>query len=390
MTSPAEKYEIAVEKSRLRQAKFYAKNKDKLSEKKKLDRKVLKNCKERVDDVPCSECAIAEAEAEAEKEVIIPKKIGKAIAENEEQLTLEIVLKKLNEIALIEVKGGKPRSPKTMSSHASNIKAYFRISGCKVLNECLLHPEIVLERIENALQPKSNTPYSTNTKKSYIHSLLLVLDYCKNIISTKLKDEYREYAGIMVAKSETEKEVKDKELDSAVIMYSDYVKKVLEKCGKDSKEYLYAAMYDECPCRDDFQLGWVKTMDETTNKNMNYLVMSDKGKGTIVLQKYKTSGNKEKPVVVDLSTKVSKLIRTYMLTERLSYGMKLFPTKNSKFVVQMSKKIGIDNAGINYLRHSIITERNKKGMTPAERYRLAEIMGHQSGTQLTYIRPVKE
>ena len=105
MTSPAEKYEIAVVKARLRQAKFYAKNKDKLSDKKKADRKALKKCKDK-DDIPCTECAMAEAEVEAE--VIIPKKTGATTnVENVEQLTLENFLKKLNEIALIEVKREK-------------------------------------------------------------------------------------------------------------------------------------------------------------------------------------------------------------------------------------------------------------------------------------------
>lgn len=405
MTTATEKYEMMLEKGRERQRIYYEKNKGKISASRKSDRIFLKECRAAA---PCSECAADPIPEPSESIAVAPVKAKKtkrvSITEpetetdpvaplpsepEEEPLTLENVMKALDKVALIEVKG-RVRSLATMTSHRSNVKRYFQITGCQQLDTCLLDSKKILSMIDTALIPKKNELYSTNTKKGYIHSLLLVLEHTNLLTKEQLKP-YRQYASAVTAQSETEKIERLKSDENAVILFSEYLKRVLTEFGKNSKENVYMSMFSEAPCRDDYQLKIVESIDETKDESMNFLVLP-KGKkalASVVLNHYKTSKNKDDAVVTLLTKQTSALVASYLKDQKLTYGGWVFGNKmHTKFVVATSLKIGIKNGGISYLRSSVVSERSPN-MSPIERAELAQKMGHSSATALTYIHRVK-
>lgn len=407
MSTAAEKYELMLEAGRARQRAYYEKNKGKISANRKADRIFLKDCREAKSAAPCSDCSVDVIPEPSEPEIPLVAKAKKtkrvAISEPvvapepepepeldpEEPLTLENVMKALDKIALIEVKG-RVRSLATMSTHRSNVKRYFQITGCSELNTCLLDSKKILSMIDKALIPKTNEPYSTNTKKGYIHSLLLVLEHTNLLTKEQLKP-YRQYASAVTAQSETEKIERLKSDESAVILFSEYLKRVLTEFGKNSKENVYMNMFSEAPCRDDYQLKIVESIDETKDESTNFLVLPKgrKALASVVLNHYKTSKNKDDPVVTLLTKQTSALVASYLKDQKLTYGGWVFGNKmHTKFVVATSLKIGIKNGGISYLRSSVVSERSPN-MSPIERADLAQKMGHSSATALTYIHRVK-
>ena len=123
-------------------------------------------------------------------------------------------------------------------------------------------------------------------------------------------------------------------------------------------------------------------------KSVNFLVLpSGKKSVTVVLNHYKTSGNKEDAIIRILSSKVSTLVTSYLKRQNLTYNDWLFGQQlNSRFVTATSLKIGI-KGGISYLRKAVNSER-APNMAPIERSELAQKMGHSSATALTSVRPM--
>ena len=64
----------------------------------------------------------------------------------------------------------------------------------------------------------------------------------------------------------------------------------------------------------DFQLKIVAKISKSTDLKLNYLVLpgSKNAKATVVLNHYKTSGNKEEAIMTIFSSKVSTLVRSYL------------------------------------------------------------------------------
>ena len=69
-------------------------------------------------------------------------------------------------------------------------------------------------------------------------------------------------------------------------------------------------MFFEAPCRDDYQLKIVKSVKDTTDVSVNFLVLpSGKNPQTsVVLNHYKTDGNKDDAVWTVLTKQTSALV----------------------------------------------------------------------------------
>ena len=118
-----------------------------------------------------------------------------------------------------------------------------------------------------------------------------------------------------------------------IMHFEDYRNKILERYGKDSKEFLMIKLYETACARDDFNIYIVYDIEETKrDKTKNYLVMTNEYY-VICIQNYKTSKEKES-VYVKVPDDVKELINNYVnkhdITDRL------FPTKSGTFTYTAS------------------------------------------------------
>ena len=163
--------------------------------------------------------------------------------------------------------------------------------------------------------------YSQNTWRKRIQTILFLINKAvpslKNLVSKQAMQEY-DYA-YQVEDVASRKAAADA-TENEIISFEDYLPLVEEEFGKDSKEYLIAKLYDNIPGRDDFQLVIVKTVGETTDQKVNYIVVPDKGDCTVVVNQYKTQSKYGHDSRYPLDKATSALVRKYIKAKRLAYG----------------------------------------------------------------------
>jgi len=172
-----------------------------------------------------------------------------------------------------------------------------------------------------------------------------------------------------------------------VITFDEYMKRLEDKFGKESKEFLIASIYKEVPVRDDLQLKIVNSVKEATDQKINYLVLTQSPKGRIIINHFKTE-NKHEPADVILTTSLTNKIKKFVNAK--NFKEYLFTDKSlTSFVSKMNKTIGLKGS-ISLFRHMIVEDFLKTARTPEERVEMAEKMKHSPATQLNYLRNKKE
>lgn len=393
-----------LELARNRQKKYYDAHKDAVKQKKKDERKELKDLRERFAglgvnaDAPiCNECSQGNAPAPARRGrqannavapvpvpvvpvvVPVPKRGAKS------KFDEESVIKALQDATDF-------KSEATRKNYISNLKGIFRITKCPTLPKCLANFNQIKKSIEEGLQVNKK-PYSLNSKKGFFQAIVYVIDHLHIPVDDATKEKYRVLMQVYVGKSKEQTDHRKTDPQYAVMPFSTYMDKIKAEFGDKSKQFLIASMYNEVTVRDDFNLEIVSSeRDVKTNTEQNYLVVPRlvKNNCTVVVQSYKTD-KKYGPIKVKTTTVLSKQIREWMQTNNLTDGNKLFPNKTlSDFVSTMNKSIGAMTGGINYIRQSKISEvLSKQVMTEEDRIRFGRRMGHSPLAQLKYVRAVK-
>ena len=126
------------EQTKLRQRKFYEKNKSSILQKRK-DKRIVK------------------------KEVVIEEVI------NREKIDLDIVVNRIETL----LQNGNEISMKT---HIQRMKIIQKLTDFNDLEQDLLDYEKTIDCIENGTFGKQNKPYKNNSKKNMMESLLYCLD----------------------------------------------------------------------------------------------------------------------------------------------------------------------------------------------------------------------
>lgn len=280
----------------------------------------------------------------------------------------------------------------TRDKQIGALKALFRVSGINNIGSTMTTFNTVKRGIESGLQ-LNGKPYSIGSKALQMQVLLYLIDKMKipmtEIVLKKYDDLYKELK-IQEVDISREKKTDPKH---AVLPYTTYLEQIEKKFGKDSKQFLIASMYNEVVARDNFgSLVIIPNLKDVVNKSQNYLIMPSNIElpMKMVLQKYKTVGSKE-GMTFTLTQHLSNILRYYILNHKLTD--KLFPEiKNgllSAFITSMNKKIKIDG-GINYIRHSKVSEFLATKPTPEERRIFSERTMHSLETQLNYNRVLVE
>lgn len=280
---------------------------------------------------------------------------------------------------LIEVKG-------SLTIYEQSLKRLMKLTDChNDVLKCLKSHKKIIDAIESS-------EYADNTKKTLYQTILKVIDTLHLNITPAIKLYYsKKFDEYKYISSEN---TKKKQEEETVMPFNDYIDKVKDTFGVNSKMYLLANLYKEIPIRDDFILKIVPTIkaiqtDSDVNEDVNFIVINKKDECTLITNKHKTdekfTENKEK-----LSRYVSRLIRDYRQQENINYGDYLFGKSNlSSFISNANKKMGVLGGGINIIRRMKVSSL-KKDASPSEKVELAYKMKHGVLTQAKYRRKQTE
>ena len=264
----------------------------------------------------------------------------------------------------------------------NDAKILFRLFKVDRLNSILKNTSKVINIIENA-KTQEGDDYAINSKKGLVQLILVIVDNwfiksLKDILHQPYKDLYERLD--FLSRQQTN-ENKNKEYHDI----TDYVARIKDKFGENSKQFIIAKLYEESTRRDDFKLKIISNDKEATDTNENYLVVpKTRTVCQTVINAHKTSGHFE-PLVKNLSPYLSEIIRNYMAENNLSYGDYLFALSTfSRFVSKMSKDIGLEGITINTLRHMAITKFMSVPRSLEEKQALAKEFGHSMRTQAEY------
>ena len=316
-----------------------------------------------------------------EADIVEPVEAECHCQSNVTTFTLPVIIKGLKE--------QQWTSKGTLDATISAITTFFRIVECDNIPACLVSFENVKLKLETAKQIVRPTElYSNNSKKAYIQAVLMCITRLKIPIDKVIVDKYKKYFELLKMQSVKEATVKRKSPKHAVLYFPDYVRKIHEKFGETSKQYLIAKMYAECTCRDNFGgMTIVASLADANDNEINYLVINETN-GYFILHKYKTS-NTYGRIQVPLSNELIALLKNFI--EKHKFTKKLFPenTNNglSDYISTMNKKIGVTGGGINPLRHMMVeTILSNENVSDSDKYDLSTRMQHSPNVQTEYRR----
>jgi len=257
------------------------------------------------------------------------------------------------------------------------------------------NPDKVIPLIRKATFTDKNgeeLPFANNSIVKFAQLCTLIITDLKlkenKKITLTAAQKYVDFHQEMKIKSYGETSQK-KVNGTPVMLFEDYIQKVKDVFGENSKEYTLVSLYQEATLRDDFHsLQIIHFKKEATDDNVNYIVVPAKGLISLIINSFKTQA-RYGVLKFNLSPKLSTLLRNYIHNRKQKKDLHyLFgDTKAlSPFVSNINKKLQLKNAGgINYLRHMKASDPN---LTDEERIQLSKRMAHSPLTSLTYIRRV--
>jgi hypothetical protein len=218
--------------------------------------------------------------------------------------------------------------------------------------------------------------YSENTLIAYYKAILFFLDKFEIPIKPEKKMKYLdqlEINGVII-----DKELEIKNNTNKLPSFDEYVEKVIENFGINSREYLIAKMYSEIKCRDNLQLILVRDQIKLSKEN-NYIVVNEFSNAVVIINNYKTM-DKYGVYNTILSEALTTLIKSYIITHQIENDQLFFNAKNiSMIICRMNKKLGYEgNGSINLFRKMIATD--AKDLPLKEQLKISKQMRHNLKT----------
>ena len=365
------------EVNKIHAKKYYDKNRETILAKKKEYWKRLKASE--IQPIPINhEDNIHEEEQQLmihhEEEPIIHVEQIQPTSSNE--LSFDVIKQKLNNLEI-------PAS--TKKKYIDDCKTLMRLTDCNNLKDCLKDHKKIISLIENGKQIRDpSKDYSLNTKKGLFQTIVYLIDNLKIALSPATIKIYKNIFEQYKIRSTDLTEERTTNLSDGVIGYKDYMNKIKNKFGIDSKEYLIAKLYDELTVRDNYQNLIIAKNTSNLSSDNNYIIVN-KNKSKIVLNNYKTQ-KKYKQIIHEVSNDLDKLIKNFINNKNLDYGETLFgKSALSKVVGIMNHNVGVEGS-INTLRHMKVSEELTNISDVKKRQQLAEKMLHSPITQQKYMR----
>lgn len=357
----------AKEKNRLKQAKFYDLNKKRINEQRKLKRLALKALTEK----PPSLLAPLEPIDLEPIELIIKKSQKKSI------ITLEDLansIKNLKELNIIKTTG-------TMGLYISTAKQIQKLLNITDFNTAFKDFKTVIKTIDDS-------DYSINMKKNFYQFIVYIIDTIKLKYTPRVFSMYKDKFTAYKLKSLAYTEEKNNE---EIISFSEYLKKVKEYFGQDSKMYNLILLYSiENTFRDNYQLEIISLVkDSQKDIKKNYFVKNIKGHCFLIINDYKTQLYGQQKIKLDKN--ISNQIESYIEKNDLKVGDYLFGNKKlGPYISKNNKEIEI-NGAIDLIRKMKYSEEHSKGLTEEQQVALAKKFQHSvSNAQINYGRQIKK
>ena len=361
--NPEEQLAKLKDQNRIRQANFYAKNKEAINAKR---REIYKLGREKLQ--PQEE----EEEEEEEEQAPVQTNFSK-----KRVVTYQEAIKALNSLEI---------NQSTKAKYLQDLKRLMNLTDCNDnIIKCFRDYEKIID-VVNTSKKQNGESYSINTKKSLFQMILYLIDKLHLPITRTIKNQYIKQFDI--SKIASSDENVEKQENTTIISFSDYLQKVGKEFGANSKEFVLSCLYRDVTLRDDFILKIVSTTKNADSINENYIVVPKKDSLTLIINNYKTS-NKYGQIKAKLSINLSKLIRNFIKVEKLKYDDYLFGSKNlTQFVTKMNKKIGIPG-GINNYRKMSVSDLLSSNPSPQKRAELSATMAHSPIVQTRYLRKIQ-
>jgi hypothetical protein len=249
----------------------------------------------------------------------------------------------------------------------------------------LLH---AIKQLQMTSEKGKGTPYALTAFPRIIGCILNIIKYMK-LPMTKENDKIL-FDGYRIAKLACELQLYNKKHPqlnplTAVKNYDSIITGIAKK-GKQSLPYLVAMLYKYAPLRNDFSNMILIQNKNDIEPNKNYMILPDKGKANICIQKHKTI--KTSGIInVEFPEDVSTMLRAYVKKEKILPNGKLF-----KDLTPVLYEITQDNnadkvdGGTRLIRRcsaSTLYDQYVKGKaTPTDIYRQMNIMAHSSNTHM--------
>ena len=228
-------------------------------------------------------------------------------------------------------------------------------------------------------------------RDTYVQAILFAIDKFNIPIIPSVKKKYNDWFETLKIDSSNQTQDRKVNPQHAVISFDDYLTRIKNQYGEDSKQFLVANLYNESTMRDNYSgLQIIPTQRKNDDTITNFVIVprSKSQPCKLVINSYKTQ-SKYGTMEVELSSYLSGLIRAYI--DKNDLTTHLFNTNKqglTTFVTNMNKKVGL-KGGISLLRHMKVSELlSSPTITAEQRVSMANSMGHSPITQLEYRRLV--
>lgn len=298
------------------------------------------------------------------------------------------------------IKNDKGITKKTRETYIVDIKRVFTTTGCSNMKGCLTSYKKMMTSIVNGKNPKTQQAYSINSIKQTLQSVLFVgtkyMDNFELLFKKPKASQIKKYIQTQFEKykelSKNQNTVRQSTKEYPT--FNDYLSKVIEIFGKNSKEYLISYLYSVFTVRDNFKNMLIIDNIKDNNGKDNFLLIS-RNKMMFIVNDFKTKKKYQKLEFTVTDAKLKQMIKAYIndpvnIRNREKFGKYLFGKSSlSPFVSKLNKSIGYDElGGINVFRHMRISDSNPN-ISFEERKKLSDSMGHSITVQSQYRRNLK-
>ncbi len=263
-----------------------------------------------------------------------------------------------DEETVIQMINAMVMNEQTRRKKIANIHIIFKAYPTTDLKISLSHYDKMRYALENVKTINNpNETYGYETIKTIIQTILWCIINLNIPIKKEIFKQYETLVGILKQKSMEQKIESKNDVKNAVIPYAEYLDKIKNAFGEDSKPYLIASIYNILTARDDIASLIIFNQNKgLKNPDINIVYIPKTGNGKIILNKYKTQ-SKYGAIHTMLDVDLTNLIRNYILKHKLTD--KLFGENYNNgltsYISKMNKQVGIDGS-INILRRMKITD----------------------------------
>ena len=411
-----EKAEKKKAQDRARQRAYYERNKVKVLNRQKLAREKKSTQNKQIQD-QLQDCynneTIPESDYTQMENVVVEQPVNVSDLNNIDFTEKELLALIKNDKSIV--------SAKTRDTYYQDIIRVFQISGCPNFKKCLTYykkmmnsiinskksvkPKKISKKKQNEAEEKEKEPqsYSINTIKQTIQSILFVgtqyMNDFKFLFSDKKAKEIKKYFDTQFQKYKelSRLELEEKQQNTEYPTFDEYLSKVLEKYGENSKEYLVAYLYSKFTVRDNFKA--MSIIDKAKdNDGINNFILINSNKIIFYVNDFKTKSKYEKLQYTVSDAKLKKLLKNWVdkpqniANRKQGKNNYIFGKSTlSPFISQLNKSIGYNNLqGVNVMRHMRVSDVHKTpNITFEERKKLADSMGHSITVASQYRRNLK-